>query len=271
MNYLLKSKYKNPFKAKIITVISVSIILFSCLYFFPKSLRSFFTTISEPLWSIGDSMSSGTGSLLGFFSSKGALLSEISGDKDQISALKVKEMDYDAVLKENQDLKAEQNRLPTDKAGKSFSDRILSRVLSKPPQSPYDTFIIDVGQSEGSVVGSNVYISDTILIGTVTSVTAHSSIIELFSKGDKKNQFELSRTGSSYELSGRGGGNFVVEVPKDADILWGDVFTSPHLSTSVIGSVYYIETNVQSSFKKIYIRIPTNIFQTKWVYVEKVV
>jgi hypothetical protein len=60
-----------------------------------------------------------------------------------------------------------------------------------------------------------------------------------------------------------------VEVPKDADILWGDVFEYPNLKTSVVGSVYYVDQSAQSSFKTIYIRVPGNIFQTKWVMVEK--
>ncbi len=70
-------------------------------------------------------------------------------------------------------------------------------------------------------------------------------------------------------LSGAGGGNITLEVPKDTDVLWGDVFVYPGIAPSVLGSVYYIDNNSQSAFKTVYIRVPGNLFSAQWVFVEK--
>ena len=108
-----------------------------------------------------------------------------------------------------------------------------------------------------------------VVIGTITKVTPRSSLVTLFSSGSQKQELVLERTGTTYELVGQGGANLSVEVPKDADVLWGDIFVYPGLTSSVVGSVYYIDVNAQSSFKTVYVRIPGNVFDSRWVYVEK--
>ncbi len=182
--------------------------------------------------------------------------------QDEIASLKQKEIDYDAILAENQSLKAQFGRMEN-------KNRVLAAIISKPPASPYDTFVLDVGSVEGVVLSDKVFISDTVIVGVITSVTSHTSLVTLFSGGGNKQQAILARTGASYELVGEGGANLELEVPKDTDILWGDSFMYPGLSTSVIASVYYIDTNSQSSFKTIYLRIPGNVFQTRFVFVQK--
>ena len=92
----------------------------------------------------------------------------------------------------------------------------------------------------------------------------------LFSSSNQKQESVVLRTGASFEIFGKGGSNFQMEVPKDTDIIWGDVFEHPGLTTSVIGTVYYIDSNSQSSFKTIFMRVPGNVFDAKWVFVEKI-
>jgi len=142
-------------------------------------------------------------------------------------------------------------------------------VLSKPPRSPYDTFVIDIGSEDNVSLGDRVYISDNNIIGLIKNMTPHTSLVELFSNGNLEQEATLSRTGASFVLKGLGGGNLELEVPKDTDVIWGDVFLYPRFSPSMIGSAYYIDTNSQSSFKKIFIRVPGNVFSAKYVFVEK--
>ena len=103
----------------------------------------------------------------------------------------------------------------------------------------------------------------------ITSLTQDTGIVSLFSSSGVKQQGILSRTGSSYTLEGNGGANFKLEVPKDTDVLWGDVFLYPGTEQSVVASVYYIDTDSQSSFKTIYLRIPGNVFATRSVFIER--
>ena len=206
-------------------------------------------------------MAVGALSVKGFFDFRTDLVSRNLLLQDEISSLKLKEIDYDTLFKENQDLKNVLSR-------NSVSSKIMARVLSKPPVSPYDTFVVDAGVSEEVSLGNKVYLSGNIIIGKISSITSKTSIVELFSSGGVKQEAILSRTGASFILNGHGGANFTLEVPKDTDIVWGDVFLYPG-PQSILGSVYYINTNAQSSFKTIYLRIPGNVFVAKYVFVEK--
>jgi cell shape-determining protein MreC len=249
---------------KIIFIVSFFVLLSGLAFLFPKVMRGIFSTAAVPIWTVRDTIGNGFGNVTGFFSFKSSLISKVNDLQNQVTSLELKQTDYDAVEKENQDLKSlfGQNTASPD-------GRVLARVLSKPPESPYDTFVLDAGSDNGIAVGDKVYISDTILIGEIASLTGNTSIVNLFSKSGLTNFLTLSRTGATYDVAGEGGANMSVQVPKDADILWGDVFDYPDIKTSVVGSVYYIDQSAQSSFKTIFIRVPGNVFQTQWVFVDK--
>ena len=262
MNYHLRSKPKSKFSGKAIAIGVFFLILCGLAYLFPDVVRNTTRTVSLPFWHGSSALTGAYSHIKEFFIFKNTLISENAILKAEAASLKLKEMDYDILMKENQDLKNQLGRL-------DISPRILSKVLSKPPSSPYDTFILDAGSNQGVALGNKVYLSDNVIIGLIKNVTPRTSLVELFSSSAVKQESVLSRTGASYGLNGNGGANFVLEVPKDADILWGDVFIYPALTTSVIGAVYYIDTNSQSAFKTVYIRIPGNVFTAQSVYIEK--
>jgi cell shape-determining protein MreC len=263
MNYHLKSKPKRKFSLKAVTVGVTFLILLALSFFFPTFSRNTAYTIARPFWFLADLITRPFPSIKNLFASKNTLMAENLALQNEITILKLKEVDYDILFKENQDLKNELGR--TD-----YTSRILGNILSKPPTSPYDTLVIDVGENEGVVLGSKVYLGGNVIIGSITSVTSHTSLVELFSTGGRTQEAVLVRTGASYELTGKGGANLVLQIPKDTDVIWGDVFVYPSLSSSVIGSVYYIDSNSQSSFKTVHIRLFGNIFSSPRVFVEKV-
>lgn len=231
-------------------------------FIFPNFLRTKLTTISMPIWFVRDNISSSFYNTTEYFRFKSNLISQNDKLNSELQILKLKLVDYDFLIKENQDLKSQMGRSEN-------SNRILSRILSKPPESPYDTLVLDAGNNAGIKKGSKVFLSNNVLIGIIVDVTAKTSLVELFSKGDTKHNLVLERTGATYEVVGEGAENMLVLVPKEADVLWGDSFVYPGLNSSVVGNVYYIDTNSQSSFKGVYLKIPGNVFSTKWVFVEQ--
>ncbi|KND47859.1 MAG: hypothetical protein AB201_03025 [Parcubacteria bacterium C7867-006] len=264
MNYLLKSKPKNEHKGKFLLV---SIVLGGVLIlgiFFLDFSRNLFYSLARPLWISENFITAPFRGITNFFVFKNNLINQKLELEDEIASLKLKQIDYDVLLKENQELK--------DQIGRSGEKNLIfSRVLSRPPRSPYDTFVIDVGSNQGVFQADRVYMSDNIIVGVVKTVTPNTSLVELFSSGDNKQEAILSRTGASFVLVGKGGANFQIEVPRDADILWGDMFLYPGINSSVIGSVYYIDSSSQSSFKTVYIRSPGNVFQAKSVFVNRTI
>lgn len=260
MSYPLKNKSKIVSKA-IIYIIVIFLIFMVSSFIFPNFLREKLTTISQPIWYVRDGVSSTFSNTIGYFTFKSNLISSNVKLQDELQSLRLKQIDYDLLLKENQDLKSAMGRVEN-------SSRIISRIISKPPESPYDTLIIDAGVGAGIKKGSKVFLSNNVLIGIIVDVTAKTSLVELFSKGDAKHNLVLERTGATYEVTGSGGENMLVLVPKEADVLWGDSFVYPGLNSAIVGNVNYIDTNSQSSFKGIYLKIPGNVFSNKWVFVE---
>ncbi len=262
MNYIQRSKPKQKINAKILVIIVVFLLLSLFAFLFPNFLKTFSYQISKPVWKIGSVSKLSVSWFYQFFSFRSTLTNKNLALEDELDSLKLKQVDYDALQEENKNLKEELGRY-------NSSTKILAAVLSKPPESPYDTLVIDVGSKQGVALGQKVYLSQSIIVGVVTDVTPNTSLVELFSTGNRKQEATLSRTHASFTLTGRGGGNFILEVPKDTDIVWGDEFIYPGLNQSILGSVYYIDSSSQNSFKTIYIRSFTNIFNVDSVFVEK--
>ncbi len=262
MPYHLKSKPDTSNRNKIIFAVVLFVVLSLASFFFPNALKSIDFAITRPLWNIRLSVADSFQKFKDFFVFRNTLITKNESLQSELDSLKLKEADYDVLTTQNQELKSLLGR------SESLPQHIISRILSKPPYSPYDTLVIDVGSDVGVVLEDKVYLSDSIIIGTIKGVTAHNSQVELFSSSNIKQEAVLSRTGESFTLLGQGGANFKVEVPKDTDILWGDNFVYPSINPKVLGSVYYIDTNSQSSFKTIYLRIPGNVFSSKYVFVE---
>lgn len=261
MNYLLKSKPKHEHRIKVIAVISLFVFLSLFGYLFPNFTRNTLFFVARPLWSLSSNVTEPFSIIKNYFVLKSKIIKENLALEEELESLRLKELDRVVLAKENQDLKSQLGR-------ESNTNRIISRVLSKPPRSSYDTLVIDVGSVHGIKFDSKVYSEDNVLIGLIKEVTTNTSIVELFSSGNVKQEAVLTRTGASFTLVGRGGANFELEVPKDTDVLWGDVFVYPSLSSSVLGSVYYIDVGSQSSFKTVYVKIPGSVFSVKWVFVE---
>ena len=261
MSYLLKSKPKRTISLKVIFAVLLFVFLFALSFLFPNGLKSISYTIGKPFWSIADYSLKPFSFIIDYIKTKNSLIEENFSLKDEVSRLKMKEIDYDILLKQTDDLKSQLGRINT--VGKT-----VARILSKPPLSPYDTFVVDVGQNAGLQAESKVFISDNIIIGIVKSVNSNSALVELFSSSGVEHEVVSERTGTTFKLVGLGGGNFKIEVPKDVDILWGDSFVYPNLASAVLGNVYYIDSNAQSSFKTVYIRTPVNVFASKYVFIE---
>lgn len=163
--------------------------------------------------------------------------------------------------KENDDLKALLGRKPVQHT-------ILARVLTKPPQAPYDQLIVDVGLDEGVFDGAQIYDDNNSLIGVVLAASPHFSKAQLFSSPNISTEAELSRKGSVLSLIGLGDGSFTVQVPRDFDIKEGDIFVLPGIKSKPLASVIEIKGGTEDSFKIAYAK---GFFEPRtltWVTIE---
>ncbi len=260
MNFLLKSKPKRNFDPKIVTVVVVFLVLMLASFLFPSFLRNSSQLFMRPFWAFKEKTYGTFSFAWDFISFKSSLIKENELLKDEVGRLRLTKIDYDTLFKENEELKAMV-------AMKKSSMRAIANILSKPPQSPFDTLVLSSGKDAGLEVGNKVYISDSIIIGTVSDVLNETSVARLYSAPGEKSEVVLSRTGQSFVIEGSGGENFTLEVPKDTDILWGDSLVLQGSSDFVLATVYFVDSSSQSSFKTVHMRVPVSLYQVKRVFI----
>ncbi len=263
MNYLLKSKpNKNINRNKIVTILVVFVLVSTVFYLFSNQIKGISRTVMMPLWLVRDAAFSPFLKIANHFSFKNHLIEKNTLLQEENATLRLRSFDYEVLQKENELLKNSLGRIDNNSL-------VFAKVLSKPPVSPYDTLVLDIGSEGGVSIGSPVYLSDNVIVGLVKNVTLNTSLVELFSSSSQVNELSVLRTGATFSIAGKGGGNLEIEVPKDTDIIWGDVFVYPGLKTSVLGTVHYIDSTSQGSFKTVYIRLFANIFEISSAFVLK--
>lgn len=260
MSYPLKSKSKNNYDPKLVVVGVVFVLLLLLSIFFPAFLRSTTQMAMKPLWFFKDKTGDTFSFVTNFVGFKSSLIKENEMLKDELGTLRLTKMDYDTLFKENEELKAMVGM-------KKSNMRVMANVLSKPPQSPFDTLVVGSGKNSGIEIGNKVYVSDSIIIGQISDASDETAVVKLFSTGGEKNEVVLSRTGQSFVIVGNGGQNFSLEIPKDTDIVWGDSLVLLGSSDFVVATVYYVDTSSQSSFKTVHMKVPSSINSLKRVFI----
>lgn len=181
-----------------------------------------------------------------------------------IAELQAKVASFELIEKEHETLLSELGQ-------KKPTDLIFARVLTLPPQSIYDTLIIDDGREQGVNIGKKVYAGNNILLGEVVEVYEKTSKVKLYSSPDEKYDIIIGTASSSVRATGvgRGNGMFEALVPREAKVNIGDIVTVPQISTTVYGKVSFIITDPARAFDSVLFQSPIPLQSLRRVYVEK--
>lgn len=208
----------------------------------------------------GASIATGQGvtTFFSLFSSKAALQDKNNQLQQELLAKDAELADQEILVKENADLKAMWHF-------KNETGNILARVMSKPPFTPYDVFVVDAGEGQGVEVGNRVMIGQ-IYIGTVTSVSSDSSLITLLSTSDGAHEAYIGDDALPVTLNGRGGGNFETTLPLGSKISVGDLVITYYSQTPYqIGTVSKIIDNEDNTFMTVLLTLPFNLYSLSHV------
>lgn len=168
--------------------------------------------------------------------------------------------DRDALYKENIDLKARLGRADAP------PKRTLAAVLQRPPWTPYDTLLVDAGQMQGVEVGALVSAGGQGLVGRVSEVYAATSRVELFSAPGVSYQALLNGA-VPVAVEGQGGGSLQALVPAGTQVAVGDAVSFPGLMGGIAARVSALEARPGESFIVIYMRLPANPADLRYVEV----
>ncbi len=249
------------------TLIAVIIILIALavLFFAGNAVSKMAMKTGGPVASVFTSFKNEITFIGAFVSSRAHLINENRRLQAELIESEDKIIRFDTLYQEHQDLLLAYNR--SSNAGSV----VLANVIAKPPQSPYDVILVDIGSASGISLGSRVYGLGGIPLGRVGEVTTSQAKIILFSSVGEENQAVIERTGAAITLKGVGGGNMESEVGQDLDIIPGDKILLPQFNGALIASVVEVDKTATSAFKKVLYRTPINIFHMRFVEILKAV
>ena len=194
----------------------------------------------------------------GFFSSRAALSAESRALSEQLAQYEERAAAYAVLQNENARLH-EIVHLAENQPG------ITAPIISSVRSSPYGTFLIGAGESEGITRGSEVLTSSGFVVGRVSDTGAHTAIVsEILAPGAS---IEAQVASSAIIVEGKGGGNGATHVPRGVRVSAGDPVTSPALGGRPVGIVGEVASTSASASQDVYIRVPVNLSGLQFVYV----
>lgn len=257
MNHHLAKTYR---KRRLTVFFALLIILF--FIFLQNGLLSklnpFFSNIVTPIWQaenfLSDFISINVSSKKDLYKQNILLKEEIEKKNTELTFVK-------SLEEENKNLKEILGRIPPN------YNFVLSSILAKPNQTPYDTLIIDRGSKDGILIDNLVFAKGDILIGEIDSVESNISRVLMYSAPGNILQVVYGNTGRYFNAKGLGNGSFEVDVTRDVEVFIGDMFFYPGLDSTPVGIVKKVDFDPRDSFKKVIIKSPVNIQEERWVEV----
>lgn len=258
MNQRLAKTYR---KRRLYVVLGILFVIFFLLL--QKGLLSKFTPIfskiAVPVWQAENFTKD---FLVMSLSSKDGLYKQNILLKSQVEKLNLELTKTTILEEENKNLKETLGRVNPN------GHFVLSAILAKPNQTPYDTLIIDRGSEDGIKVDDRVFAKGNILIGYIESVEKNSSKVIMFSTPGNISQVIYGSSGKYFNARGAGNGSIVVDVSRETEVSIGDMFFYPGLDGILIGVAKKIDFDARDAFRKVIIKSPINIQEERWVEVK---
>jgi len=256
MIYHLKSRQKkNPIKYIVIGIFSL-LLIFNLAKINP--FGGIIGKLSYPIIKTGSLVASPFSGFSGYFSSKKELERRILSLEEELEKKRSQILENEFLRDENKMLKEDFGRDDASEVG------VLGMVLKRPPYSPYDTFVIDLGNEKIST-GQIVYIYN-VPVGEVVEVGDMTSIVQLFSSSDVSKKVMIGGIVEA-EAIGKGGGRFTSTISEDSGVEIGDVVTLSESNQYVLGVVESIEKDDTRTLTVVRFNFPFSLNTMRFVEV----
>jgi cell shape-determining protein MreC len=230
-------------------------------------LSNILWTAGVPLLHLRESAATSFGRTFSSFGSNYAVATENDRLRAALASTTAALMDRDMLYAQNLELKSRLGRIPaTDSV-------VLASVILRPPSSPYDTLMLDVGRRDGVAVGDLVAVSGSVYIGKIDEVYASSARVSLFSApGSTYSALLIDQNATSslaISVAGQGGGSLKAEVPLGTRVQQGDTVIFPTIMPEIVAHIVAVEEKTQGSFKILYMQLPVSIYGLQFVEVHR--
>ena len=247
MNYLQPRKKKDLLLLPLVLTISIVGLLILAYLFIPP-FKNLMQGIASPFFSVRERLIGSVGS------------EAYQKLQEENTLLRLQLLSLPLLEEENTQLKELFGRVGED-AG------VLAVILKRPSETPYDTFIIDVGSEENISVGARVRVQGETVLGEVVEVYRSTSKVSLFSTPGRSVDVLIGPEGIAATAEGQGEGNFKVTLPRGVEIEEGNEVVLPNISPKVFGVVGKITGSDADPFQTILFKNPVNLQELNWVEV----
>lgn len=255
---------------KVLLVLVSALLVYAIFAFF---LPRFFVPGSVGIFQISQKTTKTFSVFTASFRDQIALVRERDALKNEVAILETRLLAQSHILSENTELKRLMGReevvdMLTERETPLISSRrVLSRVLARPPRTPYDTLVLDQGSARNISLGAPVIGPGGFAIGTIEEVSGSSSLARLLSAPGRESDGLVGDARTPITLTGEGGGAFITHVPKDTLIQEGDVVRSLLLGGMPYAEVRAIVLKEREPTMTVYLSLSLNFFETEWVYI----
>lgn len=226
-------------------------------------LSGIFQYIARPMWVVKNTTGDFFSQYVYIFQSKNLLYEENARLKNSLDLVALEAYSREQLRKENEELKLMFAR----QTGRTL---LLARVLANPGRAPYDTFVIDAGESDGLREGMKVFVDGDFVIGEISRIFNKSAVVTLYSSDGSELPVTIEKMGTSSIPTigyGIGGGSFRSILPKGAEVAVGDTVIIPSIAPQYLGTIDAVVRADGSSLQEVYFKLPINIYALKYVYI----
>lgn len=250
---------RRPTLRRALVVLALAAALIAGGYFLRGPLERLSQRILPNFWRSSDNASASLLSIPAYFRGVHALTLERDALKQELEASRAAVLDRNLLYEENLMLKETMGRLAQPNV-------LLAAVLVRPPETPYDTLILDVGQLEQVAVGDRVTAQGAMRIGEIEEVYAHTARVRLYSAPGLSHDAFL-RGSVPIRVEGQGGGSLRAEVPHDAEAKVGDLVSLPGIEPNFSLMVEHVDEGRGDSAATVYLRLSANPFSLRYAEV----
>lgn len=209
-------------------------------------------TVASPLFHVGNTLTASVQNVTNSFGN----VSTLARERTRLLA------QNDALVRENGTLRARVEDLTALIGTTTSSMRgVVANILTRPPESPYDTLILGAQGNTSVTVGDYVLVQGGTPIGKIVNVSSNFYRAELFSSPLATTTAWLGTKRIPLTLVGEGSGAFRARIPRQEKVLVGDkVFVPGPASMHFIGVVARIDNDPTATMVTLRIRPLVNIF-----------
>lgn len=261
MSYLRQHKRKgfNGIRSRLFLIVTLLLLLF-LLYVGSSFVSSSVHSIVGPIWRVAIDTGGGLSSYLSIAKEKIDLVEENRTLKDELDRNRLISLELDVLEEENDELRAALGMKPRE-------DAKLTRVLARPPRSPYDVLVIDGGRDSGFSVGDRVLFGGSLLLGEIDEVYGSTSRVVLYSSSGMESDVFIDDADGVVTAYGRGGGKFSLELSRDSDVSEGAYLLRVENRIFMLGEIVDVTLPETGAVRIATAKVPVDIFSVRNVFV----